>query len=125
MNDAILYIHVAEPIANSLAKAAETMYALERGETVTPCFSIGFADMSHLLAILTPQRWQLISLLREQGPLAIPELARRIGSETTQIAQDTQTLMDWHLLDQDEDSRISAPYSELVLDVKFPGAKAA
>lgn len=125
MTNSILHIHVAEPITNTLAKAAETMETLQRGETVTPYFSIGFADMSHLLAILTPQRWQLISLLHEQGPLAIPELAQRLGRETTQIAQDIQKLLDWHLLHQDEDSRISAPYSELVLDVKFPSAKAA
>lgn len=125
MTDSILHIHVAEPIANTLAKAAETMEALERGETVTPYFSLGFADMSRLLATLTPQRWQLIRLLREQGPLAIPELAQRLGNETPQTAQDIQTLLDWNLLHQDEDNRISAPYSELVVDVKFPSAKAA
>lgn len=125
MNDSILHIHVAEPIVNHLAKAAETMEALERGETVTPYFSIGFADMSHLLAILTPPRWQVISLLREDGPFATIELALRLGREPTEIAQDIQTLLDWQILRQDQDNRISAPYSELVLDIKFPDAKAA
>lgn len=125
MNDSILHIHVAEPVANHLAKAAETMEALERGKTVKPYFSIGFADMSHLLAILTPARWQLISLLRQDGPFAMMELARRLGREPTEIAQDIQTLLEWHLLRQEQDNRISAPYSELVLDIKFPSAKAA
>lgn len=125
MNDSILHIHVAEPIANQLAKAAETMEALERGETIKPYFSIGFADMSHLLEILTPARWQLISLLRRDGPFAVNELARRLGRDSAEIAQDIQTLVDWHLLRQEQDNRISAPYSELVLDIKFLAAKAA
>ena len=57
MTNPILHIHVGEPLTNSLARAARTMEALEREETPPPYFSIGFADMSPLLATLTPRRW--------------------------------------------------------------------
>lgn len=125
MTDPILHVHVAEPVTDSLAKVAEIMEALERREPVTPYCSIGFADMNELLAVLTPRSWQIIRVLRQQGALSSSELARRLGIEAQQIAQDIRILLDWHLLHQDEDGRISAPYSKLVVDVKFPSAKAA
>ena len=125
MTDPILHVHVAEPLADSLAKAAEVMEALERREPVAPYFSIGFADMNELLAVLTPRSWQIIRVLRQQGALSSPELARRLGIEARQIEQDIRMLLEWHLVRQEEDGRISAPYSELVVDVKFPSAKAA
>lgn len=125
MTDPILHVHVGEPLTDSLARAAQTMDALERGESVAPYFSIGFTDISRLLAVLTPRRWQLLRVLREQGSSSIAELADRFGTETQQIEQDIETLGAWTLIRQDAAGRVSAPYSELVVEVKFPVAKAA
>lgn len=125
MNKQILHVHVAEPHADSLARAAETMEALERQEVVDPYFGIGFADIGCMLAVLTPRRWNLIALLREKGPMNIAELTRVTGGNHKNVHQDVLTLMEWHILDRDEEGRIRAPYDELVLDVKLPGIKAA
>ncbi|MDD3609786.1 MAG: hypothetical protein PHI49_08530 [Halothiobacillaceae bacterium] len=125
MNEHILHVHVAEPLAKSLARAAETMEALERQEAVEPYLGIGFADVGRMLAVLTPRRWDLIAMLREKGPMNIAEVARVTGRNYKNVHQDILTLMEWHILDRDEEGHIHAPFDELVLDVKLPGAKAA
>lgn len=67
MTDPIVRVHAGEPVTNSLARAARTMEAPERADAVTPYFSFGFADMSDLLAVLTPRRWQVRRVLRERS----------------------------------------------------------
>ncbi|WPL18333.1 putative transcriptional regulator [Thiorhodovibrio winogradskyi] len=68
------------------------MEALERGDAVTPYFSIGLADMGDLLAVLTPRRWQVLRVLREQGSASIAELADRLGDDADSLTEDIDTL---------------------------------
>lgn len=44
MSERILNVKVGEPLESSLARAAQTMEALERGEKPTPYYGIGFSD---------------------------------------------------------------------------------
>ena len=125
MTDPILHVHVGKPVTDSLARAARTMEALERGDAVTPYFSIGFADIGDLLAVLTLRRWQVLRVLREQGSASIAELADRLGEDADSLTGDIDTLSTWSLIEQDTAGRIRAPYRELVVEVKFPVAKAA
>ncbi len=125
MKARILHVRVGERPEAGLARAAGVMEALEQGRQPAPYFGISFADMGPMLALLTPQRWALIAVLREGGPMRIAGLARQLGRDYKNVHQDVTALMTWHVLERDEAGRVRVTYDEIVLDVKLPGAKAA
>lgn len=125
MNPQILHVSVGQPLAESLAKAASVMEALERNEPVTTHFGIGFTEIGTMLGILTPKRWELIGILREQGAMSVAELARRSGRNYKNVHQDVALLLEWHILEHNQHGLIHAPFDELVLDVKMPTMRAA
>ncbi len=92
MSERILNVKVGEPLETSLARAAQTMEEMERGETPPPYFSIGFSDIGQLLAIFTPRRWDLLAALREDGPMTVAELARRLKRDYKNVHNDVEKL---------------------------------
>src|SRR5512137_491387 len=125
MNERILNVKVGEPLEASLARAAQTMEALERGDTPPSYFSVGFSDIGQLLAVFTPRRWDLLAALREDGPMTIAELARRLKRDYKNVHNDVEKLVEWQALEKDEQNRVVAPFSEIVMDVRLPVGRAA
>lgn len=125
MSERILNLKVGEPLESTLARAAETMSALERGEVATPYFGVGFADVGQLFSVFTPKRWDLLAALRAGGPMTIAELARRTKRDYKNVHGDVEKLLEWQALEKDDQGRIVAPYSEIVVDVRLPEGRAA
>ncbi|MCX7180835.1 MAG: hypothetical protein NTX56_19395 [Proteobacteria bacterium] len=112
-------------MAASLALASMTMVALEQGKPVAPYFGIGFADVGQLFAVFTPKRWDLLAALREAGPMTIAELARHVRRDYKNVHGDVEKLIEWQVLEKDDQGRIAAPYDEIVVDVLLPQKRAA
>ncbi len=125
MTERILNVKVGEPLAASLALASMTMVALEQGKPVAPYFGIGFADVGQLFAVFTPKRWDLLAALREAGPMTIAELARHVRRDYKNVHGDVEKLIEWQVLEKDDQGRIAAPYDEIVVDVLLPQKRAA
>ncbi|MDD5057617.1 MAG: MarR family transcriptional regulator [Sideroxydans sp.] len=125
MTERILNVKVGEPLEASLARAAQTMEALERGDTPDPYFAVGFSDIGQLLAVFTPRRWDLLAALREDGPMTIAALARRLKRDYKNVHNDVEKLAEWQAVEKDEQNRVVAPFSEIVMDVRLPMARAA
>lgn len=125
MNERILNVKVGESLEASLARAAQTMEALERGDTPPSYFSVGFSDIGQLLAVFTPRRWDLLAALREDGPMTIAELARHLKRDYKNVHNDVEKLVEWQALEKDEQNRVVAPFSEIVMDVRLPEGRAA
>ena len=125
MSERILNVKVGEPLESSLARAAQTMEALERGEMPTPYYGVGFSDIGQLFAVFTPRRWDLLAVLRECGPMTIAALARRLNRDYKNVHGDVEKLSEWHAVEKDEQNRVTAPYSEIVVDVRLPQGRAA
>ena len=125
MSERILNVKVGEPLEASLARAAQTMEALYRGDTPEPYFAVGFSDIGQLLAVFTPRRWELLATLREDGPMTIAALARRLKRDYKNVHNDVEKLAEWQAVEKDEQNRIVAPFSEIVMDVRLPMARAA
>ncbi|SHI18881.1 HVO_A0114 family putative DNA-binding protein [Pollutimonas bauzanensis] len=125
MNDRTLHVKVGEDPKAALAQVASTMKALDRGETPAPYFSVGFASVGQLFAVFTPRRWELLAALRELGPLSIAELARSLGRDYKNVHNDVEKLTEWQAIEKDEKGLVSAPYSEISVDVYFPERQAA
>ena len=67
----VLRVTVGESLRDAGARATATMRAISRGEKMQPHFGVNFEQMGQMLAAFTPKRWQLITALREAGPLTI------------------------------------------------------
>jgi predicted transcriptional regulator len=125
MSGNILNVKVGEPLELSLARAAQTMVALEKGETPVPYYGVGFSDIGQLYAVFTPRRWDLLAALREFGPMSIAALARLLKRDYKNVHGDVEKLREWLAVEKDEENRVFAPYSEIVVDVRMPQGRAA
>ena len=125
MNERILNVKVGESLESTLARAAETMEALERGVASAPFFGVGFSDVGQLFAVFTPRRWDLLAALREGGPMTVAELARRVRRDYKNVHGDVEKLSEWQAVEKDDKGRVFAPYSEIVVDVRLPQGRAA
>lgn len=113
-----LHIRVGDPVVTTLDRAKATMQALERGDSPVPYFGIGFDSLPQFLAVFTPRRWELVSRLRQAGPLTIAELARQLHRNYKNVHDDVAALMQWDTVRRDEDQRVFVPWDEI--DLRLP-----
>ncbi|MBJ6611968.1 MAG: hypothetical protein JG718_16550 [Candidatus Thiothrix moscowensis] len=125
MSERILTIKVGSGIQSSLALAQQMMERLDIGEEPAPYFGVGFKNVSQMLSVFTPKRWDLLAALREHGAMSIAELARTLQRDYKNVHNDVERLMEWLAIERDANGKIFTPYSEIVVDVHLPQQKAA
>ena len=77
---------------------------------------IGFASPELLWKVITPKRWEILRVLTGAGPVAIREVARRVGRDVKTVHGDIQALLKAGVLDRAENGRIVFPYDEVHVD---------
>ncbi|HTT81244.1 MAG TPA: transcriptional regulator [Stellaceae bacterium] len=77
---------------------------------------LGFATVELLWRIITPKRWELLRAMTGTGPLAIRELARRLGRDIKSVHGDVSALLQAGVIDRTEDGRIEFPFDEIHVD---------
>lgn len=125
MNQNILTIKVGTSVQSSLALAQQMLERLEVGEEPAPYFGVGFKNVSQMLSVFTPKRWDLLATLREHGAMSIAELARTLQRDYKNVHNDVERLMEWLAIERDANGKIFTPYSEIIVDVHLPQQKAA
>ncbi|MDD5394064.1 MAG: hypothetical protein PHE17_13675 [Thiothrix sp.] len=125
MSGRILTIKVSSGIQSSLALAQQMMERLDIGEEPAPYFGVGFKNVSQMLSVFTPKRWDLLAALREHGAMSIAELARTLQRDYKNVHNDVERLMEWLAIERDANGKVFTPYSEIVVDVHLPQQKAA
>ena len=125
MSERILTIKVGSGIQSSLALAQQMMERMDIGEEPAPYFDVGFKNVSQMLSVFTPKRWDLLAVLREHGAMSIAELARTLQRDYKNVHNDVERLMEWLAIERDANGKIFTPYSEIVVDVHLPQQKAA
>ena len=105
-------------MATTLERAETTMQAIERGESPSPYFGIGFESLPQFFAVFTPRRWELVSTLRRSGPLSIAGLARQLHRNYKNVHEDIVALMQWETVRRDENHRVFVPWDEI--DLRLP-----
>ena len=125
MKESVLYVHVGEPESAMRNRTMAIAKALDAGKDVEPYVSIGFALTEQMLSVFTPERWRLVRVLREMGPLTVAELARRLGRHYRNVHADCKRLEEWYVMERDESGRVSVPWEEVRVDIHLPGQVAA
>lgn len=81
----------------------------EAGEIVEEEHSLNFASYDSMHKILAPSRLAIVKVLAGQGPLAIREVARRVGRDVQAVHRDVMTLVNAGVIDRTEDG-VEFPY---------------
>jgi predicted transcriptional regulator len=122
---AVLHVRVGDDVRANLARARETMMALQQGKRPKPHFAVGFAQVGQMLAVFTPKRWELIAKLREIGPVTTAQLARTLERDYRNVHADVAALSQWQAVQRDESGRVCVPWAEIIVDMKLPSQLAA
>lgn len=125
MSQRILRIKVGTSIQPSLALVQQMMECIEEGAEPAPYFGVGFKNVSQMLSVFTPKRWDLLAALREHGAMSIAELTRLLQRDYKNVHNDVERLTEWLAIERDTNGKIFTPYSEIVVDVHLPQQKVA
>lgn len=79
---------------------ARFVRAMTTGKRAAPF--IGFADERALWSTLTPLRWDILKEMTGAGPLALREIARRVGRDVRGVHTDVHALLAVGLIERDE-----------------------
>jgi predicted transcriptional regulator len=117
MNPNILHIEI-QPARVGLERFGAALAGAMAGQPVAPYHGVGFETMAQLGAVFTPERWELVEALKAAGPLTMDALAKQLGRPYRNVCQDVTVLMEWMVIDQDEEGRVFVPWDEI--DVRWP-----
>ncbi len=97
-----------------------TAEALGRGEKVRKNSGVYFTSLEAFRKALTPQRMNLLHLVREEKPSSLHELARLAHRNIKNISDDVKYLSQVGLIDlKEEDKKVSArvTYDKILLEI--------
>jgi len=77
---------------------------------------ISFESPALLFKVLSGKRWELLKIMTGAGPMAIREVARRLGRDVKVVHKDVHALLDTGLLQKTEDGRIVFPFDAVHVD---------
>jgi predicted transcriptional regulator len=77
---------------------------------------ITFPTVELLWKVITPKRWELLRAMAGAGPLAIREVARRVGRDVKSVHGYVSALLRAGVVERTEDGRVVLPYDEIHVD---------
>lgn len=83
------------PLGRVLADAAQKMESLEPSEP-----RISFDTPELLWNVLNPHRWTILRAMTNAGPLALREIARRVGRDVKSVHADVHALLNAGILER-------------------------
>jgi predicted transcriptional regulator len=98
---------------------ARFMRAMTTGKRTAPF--IGFADQRALWGTLTPLRWDILKVMTGAGPLALREIARRVGRDVRGVHTSVHALLAVGLIERDE-AGFRFPYDAVRVDFVLKAA---
>ena len=113
MKTVTLGVSAIDAVKGALARAFA-------GEAVDGAERIDFTSVELLWRVLTPRRWDVLRAMAGQGPLAMREVARRVGRDVKGVHGDIHALLDAGLLDRTADGRVVFPYDAVHVDFTLP-----
>jgi len=83
---------------------------------------ISFASHELLWRVLTPKRWQVLEAMTGEGPLALREVARRVGRDVKGVHTDVHALLAAGVIRRTESGAFEFPYDAVHVDFTLRAA---
>jgi predicted transcriptional regulator len=81
-----------------------------------------FESPKSLFRMLTPKRWELVEKLQAIGPSSLRGLARALGRDVKRVHDDVSALLDYGLVERQEDGKLWVPYGVIHIDFDLRAA---
>jgi predicted transcriptional regulator len=87
---------------------------------------LNFETPAALFSRLTDRRWEILRTLQGQGPMALRELARRVGRDVKRVHEDVTALTDLGLVERGDTGSVVCPFETVHVDLtlRAPGIAA-
>lgn len=79
-------------------------------------------SVDDLWKTLTLKRWEVLKVMTGAGPLAIREVARRVGRDVKAVHGDVHLLVNAGLLEKTADGQVICPFDEVHVDFVLKAA---
>jgi len=86
---------------------------------------LDFESLEGAWQLLNAKRWAILRTMAGQGPLAIREVARRVGRDVRAVHADMRALYLSGVIDKTPEGQMILPYDTIRLDFSFETQKAA
>jgi len=93
--------------------------------TAEPAARLDFVSLDDAWRLLSDQRRAIMQAMAGAGPLAIREIARRVGRDVRAVHSDVRLLYRAGVIDKNEDARMVLPYETIKFDFTFDARRAA
>lgn len=97
----------------------EAAWHLATGRTPPAVERLSFADLPLLLKSLSPARWQLLAILRKEGPMSVRALAKRLGRDYKNVHTDVAQLTMLRLIERTGQALVRVPWDALRADLRL------
>lgn len=77
---------------------------------------VSFTSIEQYWRTLAPKRMQIVNAMKGAGPLAIREVARRVGRDAKAVHGDVQLLLTGGIIEKTDDGKILFPYDAIHVD---------
>ena len=104
---------------DALDRFEAAWHRVAEGRAMRPLEILSFPDLPSLLRTLSAARWTLLQRLRDEGPLSIYELARRLGRDYKNVHTDVTQLAAIRLIERREDGKVTVPWELLRAELKL------
>ncbi|QTR46077.1 hypothetical protein J9253_19175 [Thiothrix litoralis] len=91
----------------------DVIEAWESGKSAQPVNKLTFESMAGFLSYLTPKRWELLTVLRQQGHQSIKKLSEILKRDYKNTHTDVKALMECGLIGKDEEGRVCVPWDSI------------
>lgn len=75
-----------------------------------------FETVEALWRTLSPKRWTILQAMTGAGPLALREVARRVGRDVKAVHADVHALLNAGLIDKCADGKLEFPFDAVHVD---------
>jgi len=107
-------------VADRHTSDARFLQAMKSGKPVGAY--ITFPTVQALWAALSAKRWEIVQALCGAGPVALREVARRVGRDVKGVHTDVHALLDAGVLEKTADGGIVFPYDAVHVDFLMKAA---
>ncbi|NKL25026.1 transcriptional regulator [Rhizobium leguminosarum] len=123
MTRAVIQIrHESDEMAAITAMADQFFDAWESGKQQDPVAVLTFSSPAQLFTIISPKRWELIEQLQKIGPTSIRGLGRSLNRGIKRVHEDVSVLIDWGIIEKDDEGKVFVPYDEIEADFTLKAA---
>jgi len=107
-----IHVEVMTP-AEALRRFGEVWRSAAADGKVEP--TIGVGSIEELNSLLSPRRMELLRHVAEHPGLSVRALSAALGRDYKNVHTDVTDLEEQHLLERDDDGKLTAPYDEVII----------